>query len=96
MCWSGAQTGLSHCSLYRLAGKPASMSLLVLHLFISGFRGNDDCLAASRASRSARSLAVFSRIACWAALYSACFSPFAHLVSAISRAEGRQFLYKNA
>jgi len=30
-----------------------------------------ECLIASRASRSARSLAIFSRIACWAALYSA-------------------------
>src|ERR1700730_15650534 len=29
------------------------------------------CLAASRASRSARSLAVFFRVACWAASYSA-------------------------
>jgi hypothetical protein len=49
MCWSGAQTGLSHCSLYRSAGKRASMSLLVLQLFISGFRGSDECLVASRA-----------------------------------------------
>ena len=72
------------------------MSLLVLQRFVSGFRGSDEYLVALRASRSARSLAVFSRIACWAALYSACFSPFAHLVSAISRAERRQFLYKNA
>jgi hypothetical protein len=32
------------------------MSLLVLQLFISGFRGNDDCFPASRASRNARSL----------------------------------------
>src|ERR1700730_13489949 len=43
MCWSGAQTGLSHCSLYPSAGRRASMSLLVLQLFVSGFRGNDDC-----------------------------------------------------
>src|ERR1700681_3739924 len=32
VCWSGAQTGLSHCSLYRSAGKRASMSLLMLPL----------------------------------------------------------------
>src|ERR1700730_13598628 len=49
MCWSGAQTGRSHCSLYHSAGRRASMSLLVLQLFISGFRGNDECLVASRA-----------------------------------------------
>ena len=49
MCWSGAQTELSHCSLYHLAGRRASMSLLVLQHFISGFRGSDECLIASRA-----------------------------------------------
>ena len=47
MCWSAAQTGLSHCSLYHSAGRRASMSLLVLQLFISGFRGNDECLVES-------------------------------------------------
>ena len=39
----GGSNRLSHCSLYRSAGKRASMSLLVLQLFISGFRGNDEC-----------------------------------------------------
>jgi hypothetical protein len=34
---SGAQTGLSHCRLYHSADRRASMSLLVLRLFISGF-----------------------------------------------------------
>jgi hypothetical protein len=47
MCWSGAQTGLSHCSLYHSAGRRASMSPSVLQLFISGFRGSDECLAES-------------------------------------------------
>src|SRR6202048_2791019 len=54
-----------------LGGQTGLMSLLVLQRFGSGFRGSDEYLVALRASRSARSLAVFSRSACWAALYSA-------------------------
>jgi hypothetical protein len=31
-----------YCNLYRSVDRRASISLLVLHLFISGFRGNDE------------------------------------------------------
>src|SRR3984893_17645023 len=59
MCWSEAQTGLLYCNLYRAVHRRASISLLVLHLFISGFRGSDErtrCSAAALAARRRQSM----------------------------------------
>jgi Protein of unknown function (DUF992) len=67
----GALTARPHCSPYRSADRRALISQLVSQLFISAFRGNDWVLNSIARQRSARSRAVFSRTACWAALYSA-------------------------